>query len=101
MELMLTVLGVLALIGALPSLVVAGVPLYLVGNIAAGDPFFLSGSALIFGLAYVTSVLVNAALLELLIRRRTVDALSRASVVTDGPQTSAHAASRSFREQPG
>jgi len=79
----LTVLGVLALIGALPSLVVAGVPLYLVGNIAAGDPFFLSGSALVFGLAYVTSVLINAALLELLMRRRTVGGASRASVVTD------------------
>ncbi|GAA1776037.1 hypothetical protein C8E84_3480 [Ornithinibacter aureus] len=83
MELVLTVLGVLALIGALPSLVVAGVPLYLVGNIAAGDPFFLSGSALVFGLAYVTSVLINAALLELLMRRRTVGGASRASVVTD------------------
>ncbi|GAA4390327.1 hypothetical protein GCM10023153_07260 [Ornithinibacter aureus] len=83
MELVLTVLGVLALIGALPSLVVAGVPLYLVGNIAAGDPLFLSGSALVFGLAYVTSVLINAALLELLIRRRTVGGASRASVVTD------------------
>ena len=83
MELMLTVLGVLALIGALPSLVVAGVPLYLVGNIAAGDPFFLSGSALVFGLAYVTSILINAALLELLMRRRTVGGASRASVVTD------------------
>jgi len=79
----LTVLGVLALIGALPSLVVAGVPLYLVGNIAAGDPFFLSGAALVFGLAYVTSVLINAALLELLMRRRTVGGASRASVVTD------------------
>ncbi len=83
MELVLTVLGVLALIGALPSLVVAGVPLYLVGNIAAGDPFFLSGSALVFGLAYVTSILINAALLELLMRRRTVGGASRASVVTD------------------
>lgn len=68
---MLAVLGVVALAGALPSLILAGVPLYMVGNIAMGDPFFLSGSALIFGVACVMSVLVNAALLERLVRRRT------------------------------
>lgn len=82
-ELMLTVLGVLALAGALPSLVLVGVPLYMVGSIAVGDPFFLSGSALIFGFAYVTSALVNATLLELLIRRRTAGKERRAAVLIE------------------
>jgi hypothetical protein len=64
-------MGIAALAGALPSLVVIGLPVYAVGNIAMGDPFFLSGSLPLFAGSLVVSVLANAALVEMLSRRRT------------------------------
>jgi len=63
-------MGIAALAGALPSLLVIGAPIYFVGNLASGDAFFLSGSMPLFVGSFVVSVLANAVLIELVARRR-------------------------------
>ncbi len=65
-------LQLFALVGALPSLLVIGLPAYFVGNLASGDLFFLSGSMALFVCSFVLSVLANAVLIELVVRRRAV-----------------------------
>lgn len=63
-------MGIAALAGALPSLLVIGAPVYFIGNVASGDVFFLSGSMPLFVVSFVLSVLANAVLVELVARRR-------------------------------
>lgn len=70
-------MGACALIGSLPSLLVIGVPTYVVGTIAVGDPFLLAGSLPVLVMSVVLSVLANAALLEVLARRQGPARLTR------------------------